>query len=154
MSLFTKKSQNLNSAGFRQAPQTLDFRLNPVKLFSGIKSSLSSNYSQDSVIKTPVVIGGLAVLISTLILALTFNRLPPEVPFYYSQPWGETRLAVRYNLWFLPAISLGLLGLNVIFGKAIYRSDPLLAKVLVWAGGGVAVFISIGLVQIIRLVSS
>ncbi len=41
-------------------------------------------------------------------------KLPPEVPLFYSLPWGETRLTDPHWLWTLPALSAVVLILNVI----------------------------------------
>lgn len=42
------------------------------------------------------------------------GRLPPEVPLFYSLPWGEGRLSDPRWLWTLPALTGVVLILNFI----------------------------------------
>lgn len=41
-------------------------------------------------------------LISMVIISLNLSNLPPEIPLYYSKPWGEEQLAHPLSLFILP----------------------------------------------------
>ncbi|MFZ5365783.1 MAG: hypothetical protein ACOZBZ_00635 [Patescibacteria group bacterium] len=42
------------------------------------------------------------ILASCFILLLFWIKLPPEVPLFYSRPWGEDQLGQPFFLWILP----------------------------------------------------
>lgn len=42
-------------------------------------------------------------LISIVIIVFNLSKLPPEIPLYYSKPWGEEQLAHPISLFILPA---------------------------------------------------
>jgi hypothetical protein len=149
-----QKSKPPKKGRGRQGLITSGFRLTSTKLFSGTPRSLSKDFLTEPSIRLPLVAALTTSFLATLALIISFQRLPIEVPLYYSRPWGETRLSTRYSLWFLPLVSIIFTLINLFLGKLTYRSDTLLAKVLVWGGGGTAIIISLALVQIIRLVAS
>lgn len=46
------------------------------------------------------------IFVMLLILVFYVKRLPPQVPIYYSRPWGEEQLAPAFMLLLLPLGSL------------------------------------------------
>lgn len=36
--------------------------------------------------------------IGWILLLFAWNKLPPEIPWFYSLPWGEEQLASKFNL--------------------------------------------------------
>lgn len=80
-------------------------------------------------------------------------RLPPQIPFFYSRPWGEDQLGRPYFLWFL---SLGflLIGfLNITLACLLYEKSSLLARILVWGSVLTALIIGLATFKIISLVT-
>lgn len=154
MSPSTKKTRPLSRQSQRRPASEANFRLTSTKLFAGTGEAPIIDYRRDPTIRLPLIGGGVVILFSTLLLGITFKRLPPEIPLFYSRPWGEARLTVRYNLWLLPLISTLILGLNLLITHRLYRSDPLLAKILIWSGSTLALLLTLTLIQIVRLVSS
>lgn len=59
-----------------------------------------------------------------------FNLLPPQVPLYYSLPWGESQLAQTSLLFLLPTISLILLLINHLFAITLTKTSLLLSRLL------------------------
>lgn len=60
------------------------------------------------------------------------GRVPPEIPLWYSRPWGERQLAGRQVLWFL-AGGLGGAGiLTLIMGRALLVGQKTVARIVVW----------------------
>ncbi len=89
--------------------------------------------------------------ISFLSLIIFWNKLPPEVPLFYSLPWGEEQLGKPLNLLLLPFSSLVFYLLTTILVKFL-KPDLFLLKI---AYGGVVVFSFlsfIGLFKILILV--
>lgn len=62
-----------------------------------------------------------------------FSKLPPELPWFYSLPWGEGQLIPK--IWFgvgliiLAAICV----LNFLISKRLKRADSIMALVVGWA---------------------
>jgi hypothetical protein len=60
-----------------------------------------------------------------------FNALPPQVPLYYSLPWGESQLTQAPMLFILPTISLILLLINHLFAISLVKTSLLLSRILI-----------------------
>lgn len=60
-----------------------------------------------------------------------FNSLPPQIPLYYSLPWGQSQLAPASSLFILPTISLVLLLINHLFAISLTKTSALLSRLLV-----------------------
>lgn len=78
-----------------------------------------------------VVISSLFSFISqTAIILLSFNKLPPEIPLFYSRPWGGKILASPKELWILPGI-LGLIfTINWILARILVSKNSFLFRTL------------------------
>lgn len=72
----------------------------------------------------------LNLFLSSLIL-VSWAKLPPQLPLFYSRPWGEPILAKPIFLWILPAISLGVLLVNFALNNLALDERKFLSKVLV-----------------------
>jgi len=59
-----------------------------------------------------------------------FNSLPPQVPLFYSLPWGESQLTQASLLFILPTISLILLLINHLFAISLTKTSFLLSRIL------------------------
>ena len=70
------------------------------------------------------------LIFAGVFLLLFWNRLPPEVPWLYSLPWGASQLIPK--IWFALtapiAMAAGLV--NLVISKRIYRHDPVVAVVI------------------------
>lgn len=51
---------------------------------------------------------------TSVLLIFTWKRLPPDVPFFYSLPWGEEQLAAKSSLVFLTVGGIVLYLINMI----------------------------------------
>ena len=63
-------------------------------------------------------------------LLLFWNRLPPEVPWLYSLPWGAPQLIPK--IWFALTLPLAMIAglVNLVISKQIYRQDMVVAVVI------------------------
>ena len=79
-------------------------------------------------------------------------NLPPQLPFYYSRPWGEDQLATPKELLWLPLLCL----LVTLFNLAVIRLLPLKNRLIFQLLRTTAILFCllalIDLIQIIRLV--
>jgi len=75
---------------------------------------------------SPNLLFSLSLLISlaqALILFSIWRFLPPQVPLFYSQPWGNSQLVNPVYLILLPSISLGLLIINLFLSLSFFKKD-------------------------------
>jgi hypothetical protein len=74
----------------------------------------------------------LIIGLQILLITLKFNDLPPQVPLFYSLPWGETQLAHTNQLFVLPIYSIIIaLANNIMAALYLSRQNHLLARLLV-----------------------
>jgi hypothetical protein len=78
-----------------------------------------------------------------------FNSLPPQVPLYYSLPWGESQLAQASLLFILPTISLIILLINHLFAISLTKTSLLLSRILLAIS---LVFSFLSLVSLLHIV--
>jgi len=57
------------------------------------------------------------IFLSFILIVLTWNRLPPQIPLYFGRPWGEDQLAPKPFIFLLPTISAVILLANRFWGK-------------------------------------
>lgn len=68
---------------------------------------------------------GIADLIMLGAFLLTMNRLPPQIPLFYSRQWGEFQLA---DLWFialLPLLMHIFFFLNILFVRRVFPGEAI-----------------------------
>lgn len=89
-------------------------------------------------------------VISGGLLGIFFAKLPPQVPLWYSRPWGEEQLASPVFLVLVPTIILVLGGISEAVRRKL--ADKVLGTLLIGAVAGAQVILAGGLVRIITLV--
>lgn len=89
-------------------------------------------------------------VVSGGLLAVFFTKLPPQVPLWYSRPWGEEQLTNPAALWSIPVIILILGGVSEVVTRKL--KDKVLETLLAGAVAGVQIILAIGLVRIVTLV--
>lgn len=87
------------------------------------------------------------------ILSWKFNLLPPQVPLFYSLPWGESQLTNNSSLFMLPAISIVVLFIDSLFSVSFLKNLPLLSHLSVITSLLVSFLTSITLFKIVFLIS-
>lgn len=110
-----------------------------------------SNLSGDRLTFFAWAICILSILAQTSLLLVSWGKLPPEVPLFYSRPWGEQILAVPIFLYLLPAVALFCLLLNFLLANFILRGDFFLRRVLLATAILVAVATLYNTVKIVSL---
>lgn len=96
----------------------------------------------------------LAVIATQILyLFINFRRLPPQVPLYYSQPWGLSQLASAGELFYLPILSVIILLLNNSLAAFYLHRYQLLSRLLLLFSSVFSLLSLITLFQIIRLIT-
>lgn len=95
-----------------------------------------------------------AIFMSSLIFFfLRWSKLPPEVPLYYSLPWGEKQLASPWELTILPTLALSIMVTNFFLAFFFAQDNKLLLKILIYTSLFVSIILLYNFIQIIILVS-
>ncbi len=81
-----------------------------------------------------IVIIVLAVVwfLSAALLLVFWKKLPPEMPWFYSLPWGEEQLISKEGMVFVMGGLGGVIGLDIFFAKRLEKEDEFLTKMLLW----------------------
>lgn len=77
--------------------------------------------------------------------------LPPEIPLFYSRPWGESQLAPAVSIWLLPLTLLATGSLNLYLAARFFEEFPFIARVLIWSNVLIAFLTTVSIVKIIIL---
>lgn len=96
---------------------------------------------------------GIAVFfwLSTLFLLVGFGlRLPPQVPLFYSHPWGEEQLASPVFLFLLPG-GIFLILMSNLVATLFFSEEKLLLRILALASGLCSFLAFYGLIRILIL---
>lgn len=103
-------------------------------------------------IKTAVRVSFILPLFSFLILAFFWKKLPPQVPLFYTKPWGEEQLAKDFFLWLLPSLSLILTLINLRIASLLYKDQPFLSYLIVWGNVTICLLSAITLIRILLII--
>lgn len=85
----------------------------------------------------------------SLILFLRF-KLPPQVPLFYSRPWGEEQLTSPHSLFLLPGVIFVILLINLVAGS-FFSEEKLILRILALTGALSAFFGFFALIKILAL---
>src|SRR3972149_1057338 len=58
----------------------------------------------DNIIRISFYSSLIIIIAQCILILITFNRLPPLVPFLNSQPWGVERLYASQTILFIPFV--------------------------------------------------
>ena len=93
------------------------------------------------------------LFIQGLFLFFKYTDLPPQIPIFYSLPWGETQLGSSSTIFILPAITLLTLFTNNILAVYYLKSVPLISRLLMIFSLITTIFSTIAVYKIITLIS-
>lgn len=85
-------------------------------------------------------------------LIFSLGKLPPEVPLFYSRPWGEEQLGQWWQLFFLPVSSLIFFLINISLVVKIYSREKNLSQIIIGGQVIISLLSTIACYQIIKLV--
>lgn len=59
-------------------------------------------------------------------------RVPPQIPLFYSRPWGEAQITEKTSLiWLAGALAL-LNSINFLLAARLWEKEKLLGQIVVW----------------------
>lgn len=104
--------------------------------------------TQDLLIKQSYLISFILGVSLFILVGLLWKKLPPELPLFYSLPWGENQIVDKPLLLLPPAIILLFNSLGIILTR-FFLKDSLSLKML-W--GGIAVSAVLGGITVVRII--
>ena len=110
--------------------------------------SKSQNSSQLYLTLAPIFLVG-----QFLVLFSFWQYLPPEVPLFYSRPWGKEQLVSPLALFILPLLSLTIILINFLLNTMIAKEEVLIKRISTHAAALFNFLCLFTLIQIIRLVT-
>ncbi|MFZ6035098.1 MAG: hypothetical protein ACOYUB_03040 [Patescibacteria group bacterium] len=91
------------------------------------------------------------LMIGTFLLKL--GGLPPQLPLFYTRPWGEEQLVDFWVIFILPIIVNVLYFLNEYFYKKFFSGNTLVRQILEYLSIFITISLAFVFVRIIFLVS-
>jgi len=95
----------------------------------------------------------LLIIGSIAYLSYSWNKLPTEIPLWYSKPWGNDRLAPPVWLFLLPAASLFWYVVNSLLSIHVTKEHLVFSQILYLSSLLVSIFSFFTLVMIIWIIS-
>ena len=92
------------------------------------------------------------------LILVFWRKLPPEVPLFYSRPWGKEQLANPWFLFLIPGLTLVIFLINFSFLRVFKKqfeekNSDLLVKIIETTNFAFSLFCFITLIKIILLVT-
>lgn len=100
-----------------------------------------------------LAISFLLVLASALVVHLTLSSLPPEVPLWYTLPWGAERLSFPRGLYTIPIAEAAAFFVNLlIYWGLVKKREETAAQVFASLSLAVSLLLTLSVLRIINLV--
>lgn len=95
----------------------------------------------------------IALSLGIFLIGFSWSRLPPEVPLYFSRPWGQEQLAPKFQIIILPALSLGIFLSHLVTATRLFTSNLPLVRILIGTSSVLILVLILSLFQIINLIA-
>lgn len=86
------------------------------------------------------------------IIFAVWQFLPPEIPLFYSRPWGKDQLVPFPAILILPVTGLIVFFANLVIARLAAKEETLVKQMLSISSFVFSFLIMIALIQIIRLI--
>lgn len=88
-----------------------------------------------------------------IVILFSWRWLPPELPLFYSHPWGKEQLTTPAGLFILPTLSLIVFFINLIFLSFVPKEEKLITRMFEAASTVFSLLCLVTLIKIIILVT-
>jgi hypothetical protein len=92
-------------------------------------------------------------VLMTIVFLWRLNHLPPQIPLFYSRPWGEDQLADTWMLVFPPLLLNLLIVLNNYLYKKFFLGNILVKRIIDYVSIFLVVSFTVIFIRIILLVT-
>jgi len=122
--------------------------MNVVSSFFGNLGKFWQNTFNSRLLRLTIIL----FVVQIVLIIWFYNQLPPEIPLYFSRPWGSLWLASSASIFILPLFSLITLLLNYFLALFYHQKKLLLSQLLVIFAFIISLFSTISVLKIISLV--
>lgn len=119
--------------------------------FKIVKEELNSLLT-NRLLKRVVQLAFLFLGLTFLILAFLWLKLPPQLPLFYSRPWGEEQLVEKNGFLILPISCLVFVLINLRIASIYFKKEFLLSQILVWSSFIIVALTTINIFKILLIV--
>ncbi len=98
-----------------------------------------------------LLIGANVLMIVTFLLK--YSKIPPQIPLFYSQLWGEGQLADSWMIFILPAVMTLLYFVNQYIFNKFYYENIFIKNIFYYLNLFLIISFSLVFIKIIFLVS-
>ncbi len=110
------------------------------------------DWFNDKGVMSGVLVGLGCWLVAVILLAVNWQRLPPEMPWFFSMPWGEQQLIGKAWLGMMVIAFGGLMIVNGLFVGLVGDGEELLKRILIWGGVTCELLMVLSLIRVIMVV--
>ena len=103
-------------------------------------------------VRTGIFAGLGSWLIALVLLAVNWRGLPPEMPWFFSMPWGEQQLIKKPWLGVMVLAFGMVIIVNGLLARMIKDEEKLLKQILVWGGAACELLMVLSLIRVIMVV--
>lgn len=121
--------------------------------FVTLQREAEESFRRDRFSSFVLFISFLCLLVQVSLILVSWGKLPPQVPLFYSRPWGESLLSPPAGLFILPLILLFILIINYTFAIFFVASERFLVRAILIFSLVSAVTTLYGVVKIISLLT-
>ena len=119
--------------------------------FPKFKNQTQESLSSDKLLFWIFLFSIISILAQSSLILSASGKLPPQVPLFYSRPWGEAMLAAPLALWILPAICASVCLINFSISIFLLSTNRFLVRTLLAASFIVSLATLYDTVKIISL---
>ncbi len=109
------------------------------------------NTRQDPVVFWATAFSLLGVIITLTIFALTYEKLPAQIPLFYSLPWGEGQLVPIFEIIILPSLTVVITLSNLLVSWHLHESQFLLKRMISLFSASLSLLLTLAAMRIIWL---
>ena len=103
----------------------------------------------DNIIRISFYSSLIIIIVQCILILITFNRLPPLIPFLNSQPWGIDRLYASNVVFVIPFVLAIVFIINNFLSLIYYKQNTLASRILSF---NAFLFIILGFLAYVQIV--
>lgn len=93
----------------------------------------------------------ITILISWVSFAVSYNFLPPQIPIFFSKPWGYPQIADKIYFLIYPLSMSLLFFINLRIASILIKISYLMSAILLWSQLLISIMSLIAIFKIIYL---
>lgn len=98
----------------------------------------------------PLIAGN---LLMAAVFAFKLRKIPPQIPLFYSRPWGEYQLTDWWFIFLLPILMNLLYFLNLYLSKKFFGTNHFVKTVIKYLNLFIVIVFTFVFIKILLLIS-